>query len=165
MLRGCEPSRATRAMKELKFTCPSCGQHIQCDWKHAGENVPCPGCATLIRVPQEGNVTDAPSPPPEDNPFAVATGDAEKVSYASAKAADGPEPKKSPATAERAMVAPAVPVTANPAPAPNQESPVQTPAAQKAELHCVCPVCQSALQISVKPERCDPKTSRLPSGE
>jgi hypothetical protein len=139
-------------MKELKFTCPSCGQHIQCDWRHAGENVPCPGCAVLIRVPSDGDLADAdtpsdtpaPSPPPRgDNPFAPVADDAEKVSYASAKAGDGSEPKKSPAPLPGATVAP--PVTTNPAPS-------AAPAAHTSELHCVCPVCQSELRISVKPE-------------
>lgn len=43
-------------MSELKFTCPSCGQHVQCALSHAGENIPCPACAHLIRVPQSGTV-------------------------------------------------------------------------------------------------------------
>jgi ribosomal protein S27E len=137
---GLQIIQATRVMKELKFNCPSCGQHIQCDVKHAGENVPCPGCAALIQVPYDGDVTDVPSPPTADSPFAAAAGDVEKVSYASTKAADGPEQKKSPAAAAGADATSTSSSPANPAP----------PAAL--ELHCVCPVCQSALRILVEPE-------------
>ena len=58
-------------MSDLKFSCPSCAQHIQCDESYAGEKIPCPSCASLVRVP-----TDAPlavkSPPPT-GPAATAT--------------------------------------------------------------------------------------------
>jgi len=145
MLLRLQTVQATRAMKELKFNCPSCGQHIQCDWKYAGENVPCPGCAALIRVPLDGDVADVPSPPPEDNPFAPAAGDVEKVSYASAKPAGGTEQKKSPATAESAVATSISPLMANPTP------PI-APAARASELHCVCPVCQSSLRILMEAE-------------
>ena len=77
-------STGTRLMSELKFTCPTCGQPIQCELAHAGENIPCPGCAALIRIPAIG----APAEPPasavplapvepavelasEENPFSV----------------------------------------------------------------------------------------------
>jgi hypothetical protein len=50
-------------MNDLKFSCPSCGQHIQCEESHAGEKIPCPGCAAVIRVPSEAAiVTQAPAP-------------------------------------------------------------------------------------------------------
>lgn len=65
-------------MSDLKFSCPSCGQHVQCDISHAGENIPCPSCAQLIRVPNQGDVVK-PKPGATDNPFAVA--DDSKVSY------------------------------------------------------------------------------------
>jgi hypothetical protein len=156
MLRGCclPTGRRVFVMKELKFTCPSCGQHIQCDWRHAGENVPCPGCAVLLRVPSDGDLADAdapsappaPLPPPkDDNPFAPVADDAEKVSYAPAKAGDGTGPKKSPAPAPAAGPTSAAPVATSP-------PPPAAPAAHTAELHCVCPVCQSELRISVEPE-------------
>jgi hypothetical protein len=62
-------------MSELKFSCPSCGQHIQCDATHAGENIPCPACALLIRVPENAPVVvkappaaaEKPSAPPEES--------------------------------------------------------------------------------------------------
>jgi ribosomal protein S27E len=151
---GLPASPATRAMKELKFKCPSCGQHIQCDWKYAGENVPCPGCATLIRVPHEGDVTDVPSPPTEASPVPPVTGEAEKVSYIHMKPADGTEPKKSPAAPERAEATSTSSPPANPDPpvAPKPELPPAAHAPHALELHCVCPVCQSALRILVEPE-------------
>jgi hypothetical protein len=62
-------------MSDLKFSCPSCGQHIQCEESHAGEKIPCPGCALLISVPVDAPIaakTTAPaplaSPPPPPAP-------------------------------------------------------------------------------------------------
>jgi hypothetical protein len=58
-------------MSDLKFSCPSCAQHIQCDESYAGERIPCPSCASVVRVP-----TDAPlavKPPPPTEPAATAT--------------------------------------------------------------------------------------------
>lgn len=66
-------------MSDLKFSCPSCGQHVQCDIAHAGENIPCPSCAQLIRVPHQGDVVKV-KPTATENPFEV---DEEKVSYTS----------------------------------------------------------------------------------
>lgn len=43
-------------MSDLKFTCQSCGQHIQCDQDYANERIPCPSCGTVVRVP-----VDAPT--------------------------------------------------------------------------------------------------------
>lgn len=64
-------------MSDLKFSCPSCGQHVQCDISHAGENIPCPSCAQLIRVPNQGDVVKV-KPSVTENPFAA---DDSKVSY------------------------------------------------------------------------------------
>lgn len=60
-------------MSDVKFTCPSCGQHIKCEESHIGENIPCPGCAHMVRVPP--NATFVPETPPTAtvNPFAVPT--------------------------------------------------------------------------------------------
>jgi hypothetical protein len=50
-------------MSDLKFTCPSCGQHIRCDVDYAGERIPCPSCASVVRVPVDAPVvTPAPVP-------------------------------------------------------------------------------------------------------
>jgi ribosomal protein S27E len=68
-------------MSDLKFNCPSCGQHVQCDIDHAGENIPCPSCAQLIRVPAWGSVVNA-KPQATENPFAA---DESKVSYTTTK--------------------------------------------------------------------------------
>lgn len=54
-------------MSDLKFNCPSCGQHIKCDESHAGENLPCPGCAHLIRVPHDAEIVREVPPPPPAN--------------------------------------------------------------------------------------------------
>jgi DNA-directed RNA polymerase subunit RPC12/RpoP len=53
-------------MSDLKFTCASCGQHIQCDEDYANERIPCPNCGTVVRVP-----VDAPVVP--QTPVAAAT--------------------------------------------------------------------------------------------
>ncbi len=37
---------------ELKFSCPCCGQHLQCDPGYAGAQINCPGCQQPINVPQ-----------------------------------------------------------------------------------------------------------------
>src|SRR5688572_9196536 len=89
------PSQGDRPMKDVKFICPSCGQHVQCDCSHAGENIPCPSCATLIRVPTGGGVIDTPAPEPGSNPFAAPVlGDSETVSYVPTKPADPAEADK-----------------------------------------------------------------------
>ena len=74
-------------MSDLKFSCPSCGQHIRCDAAHAGENIPCPGCALLIRVPETGAIV-AEVKSAEENPFAT---DASKVSYTEPAKENHPE--------------------------------------------------------------------------
>lgn len=53
-------------MSDLKFTCPSCAQHIQCDQDYANERIPCPSCGTVVRVP-----VDAPIVPKATIPTAV----------------------------------------------------------------------------------------------
>ena len=60
-------------MSDLKFTCSSCGQHIQLDQDYAGERIPCPSCATVVRVPVDApTVTTAAVP--EAAPQAPAPG-------------------------------------------------------------------------------------------
>jgi len=58
-------------MSDLKFTCPSCGQHIQCDQDYANERIPCPNCGTVVRVPVDAPIvpqTPAPAAaPPSPN--------------------------------------------------------------------------------------------------
>ncbi len=83
-------------MSDLKFNCPSCGQHVQCDIDHAGENIPCPSCAHLIRVPTSGSAVAA-KPPATENPFAT---DESKVSYTQAKEAAKPDSSTTPTLEE-----------------------------------------------------------------
>lgn len=54
-------------MSDLKFTCASCGQHIQCDQDYANERIPCPNCGTVVRVPVDAPIvphTPAPAAAP-----------------------------------------------------------------------------------------------------
>jgi DNA-directed RNA polymerase subunit RPC12/RpoP len=46
--------RATNSkgrMKELKFSCPHCQQHLQVDEQFSGREIQCPSCRHLIRIP------------------------------------------------------------------------------------------------------------------
>jgi DNA-directed RNA polymerase subunit RPC12/RpoP len=38
-------------MKELKFECPHCKQHLACDNQNSGRQIQCPNCNHLIRIP------------------------------------------------------------------------------------------------------------------
>ena len=38
-------------MKQFKFECPHCRQHLQCDEQFSGREIQCPGCHVLIRIP------------------------------------------------------------------------------------------------------------------
>jgi hypothetical protein len=60
-------------MNDLKFSCPSCGQHIVCDESHAGEKLPCPSCAALVRVPADAAIVTN-STGPATTPPAVPIG-------------------------------------------------------------------------------------------
>jgi hypothetical protein len=48
-------------MAEFKFSCPQCGQQIQCDAGYAGTQINCPACQQSIVVPQ--TLQAAPTPP------------------------------------------------------------------------------------------------------
>jgi DNA-directed RNA polymerase subunit RPC12/RpoP len=45
-------------MSELKFSCPHCDQHIQCDSKFSGRQIQCPGCSHLIVIPPSPTVVE-----------------------------------------------------------------------------------------------------------
>jgi hypothetical protein len=47
-------------MKEFKFTCPHCAQHLQAAESLAGRQFQCPGCNHLIHVPQPSNAARKP---------------------------------------------------------------------------------------------------------
>src|SRR5262245_5181985 len=38
-------------MSELTFSCPSCGQHVQCEKAYGGHIIHCPNCVAEIRIP------------------------------------------------------------------------------------------------------------------
>src|SRR3954471_24771353 len=61
-------------MSDLKFSCPSCGQHVQCNESYAGEKIPCPSCASLIRVPTDAPIAIKPPPPTEPAEAAIVGG-------------------------------------------------------------------------------------------
>jgi outer membrane lipoprotein-sorting protein len=52
-------------MAEFKFSCPQCGQHIQCDIGYSGMQINCPSCQQAIVVPQAPRFAAAPTAPPQ----------------------------------------------------------------------------------------------------
>jgi len=76
-------------MSELKFSCPLCGQRMECEKAYIGDTVVCPGCRADVRVPSThspldpktslpraeliraaGELPDNISSPDDENPFA-----------------------------------------------------------------------------------------------
>jgi outer membrane lipoprotein-sorting protein len=55
-------------MAEFKFSCPQCGQHIQCDSGYSGAQINCPTCQQAIVVPQAPRFAATPSAPPVPPP-------------------------------------------------------------------------------------------------
>ena len=51
-------------MAEFKFSCPQCGQHIQCDAAYSGAQINCPSCQQAIVVPQATSTAAAPPATP-----------------------------------------------------------------------------------------------------
>ncbi|HET7625197.1 MAG TPA: hypothetical protein VFM25_08020 [Verrucomicrobiae bacterium] len=149
-------------MKELTFECPSCGQQIQCDARHAGENFPCPNCATLVRIPRdpeaaenadENQNPENPTAAAAENPFEAEPGAASYTPVKSDKISDAPLE-----TADTVQNA-APSDSSNSAPAADANSKPQFVVnAQISEMVCVCPVCQSELRI-----RTDAATSEKPA--
>lgn len=87
-------------MSDVKFSCPSCGQHIKCDESHVGANIPCPGCAHLVRVPANAAlVLDKPIPV---NPMAVPTLD---ENFAAQEDAGAALPSNPPVTEREQQIA------------------------------------------------------------
>lgn len=41
-------------MKDITFSCLSCGQHIACDESGRGQRVNCPTCDSVIAIPMNG---------------------------------------------------------------------------------------------------------------
>ena len=50
------------SMNAMKFSCPHCQQHIECDASHVGRDVPCPTCHSTLRVPTPSAVTPGQLP-------------------------------------------------------------------------------------------------------
>jgi len=55
-------------MAEFKFSCPQCGQHIQCDPGYSGAQINCPSCQQTIVVPQVPRFAAAPPAAPVPPP-------------------------------------------------------------------------------------------------
>jgi hypothetical protein len=135
-------------MNELKYVCPSCGQHVECDSSHAGENFPCPLCAALVRVPSEAAFTDAAASPasPTAAPLAAELG---KIFYTGSEpVGDGSGHESSAAIEDSASQA--VANAGYPAALHATQSQAGGNAESHSELRCVCPVCQSELRISIE---------------
>src|SRR4030095_10228097 len=100
---------------------------------------PCPGCAAMIRVPPEAVEVAVPT---ETLPVTPLLEDPEKVSYA---------PVEEPPAMPQEKTRPASAGTHGPTPTevkPHSEA-TNPP---HLEWHCVCPVCQSEIKISVDAE-------------
>ena len=48
-------------MKEIKFACPRCAQHIACDPDYADTCIDCPGCGQKMEVPRLSASEGSPS--------------------------------------------------------------------------------------------------------
>ena len=80
-------------MAEFKFSCPQCGQHIQCDGVYSGAQINCPSCQQAIVVPQAPSAAAAPP-----SVLTTATANAPAPAgqrFAGTSAAQLPVPKKS----------------------------------------------------------------------
>ena len=84
-------------MADFKFSCPQCGQHIQCDLGYAGAHINCPSCHQSIVVPPAPQLAAAPSarsvPPPP--PPGLATRPGPPV-YATGRSMAGAPPPSQP---------------------------------------------------------------------
>ena len=132
-------------MTELKFTCPSCGQAIQCSSECANQNVPCPSCASLIRVPADAAVAEVSPLAPDTNPFQPE--ESAKVSYTAAE--DNSAKKEATASPLGLVQNSHTQSNSNRIAAPVSKEPRASQEVNSSQLHCVCPVCQSELQISL----------------
>src|SRR6476646_3588229 len=44
-------------MSAVKFECPSCGQHMECDRARSGDVIHCVGCCAELRIPFSSSKT------------------------------------------------------------------------------------------------------------
>jgi hypothetical protein len=132
----------------IKFTCPSCGQHVECDASHAGENFPCPACAAVVHVPADTAFAEASAPAAATNASPSLSKELGKVFYepelsseiTHRKPAESAEQSGSPAAAVNQSAAGLT--AGNSHPNGNGEL--------RSEVRCVCPVCKSDLRISLE---------------
>jgi hypothetical protein len=83
-------------MSEFKFSCPQCGQHIQCDSGYSGVQINCPACQQAIVVPQAPRSAAAPSsapPVPPQAPPGLSTRQSTTVPAAGRRFAGAPGAK------------------------------------------------------------------------
>jgi hypothetical protein len=139
-------------MSEIKFTCPSCSQHVACDASHAGENFPCPACAMLVRVPSDAGFAEAsiaaPASPSAPSAPSV-TAELGNIFYSDAQpTGDGSGHESSGAHQE----SPSKPASdANHSAGPQAPEKTTTVAAEhRSDMRCVCPVCKSELRVSLE---------------
>lgn len=87
-------------MLEFKFSCPLCGQHIECDTSYAGALINCPACQQSIIVPQP----PAAEAPPVLPPAAPATRAGAAAPIAGQRRAGTPPPAKKSNTLRNVLV-------------------------------------------------------------
>lgn len=114
-------------MSEIKFTCPHCSQHVQCDESWSGRETRCPACQGAFRVPQSAKPTTSPaSPSPPLPPLPPPASEA--AAPASAQKPEAPLPPLDTAAAPArppARPGPVVPPQTTPGPAaPASRKPV-----------------------------------------
>ena len=157
-------------MNDIKFTCPSCGQRIQCDASHADRRINCPTCHEDIHIPKKPETVAKPGAhartaehPPSPN--TVAPAGAREQSAARAHPPGKPQPSDDTVVVPREAVAEAKPARAHahgeqraaddgaqgkpPLPAKPVAVPVapaQAAQPQAAPDHFLCPVCHSELR-------------------
>jgi hypothetical protein len=51
-------------MAEMKFSCPHCGQNVDCDERWSGQQLPCPACRGLMVIPQFQTAATPSAPAP-----------------------------------------------------------------------------------------------------
>lgn len=74
-------------MADIKFSCPSCNQEIECDELWSGHDLACPTCQAQITVPQV-QAGGAPKPAIPAGPVAVPTGANPRLSIGAGKASE-----------------------------------------------------------------------------
>jgi hypothetical protein len=141
--------------EEIKFACPSCGQHIQCDVAYIGRKISCPMCRAEIGVPRTspgqtgdslpkadliaapGGLTSAPAQAVERKPV---------ISNPAGKAEALPLEKNTDSRGSKPRV-PGATRAAESASEPRRPADVSAAAGPGPEVHLLCPVCHSELSV------------------